>query len=149
MAGSPRIIARPTARLPAACRRARVRQGRAFGGAEEAPSLTAAARDGNGNMRSGRKNARGAGRTKEWNDKGSAVLDRRCARRRWKYAVGTEECSRRGSNKRMECKGRPKWRDAPLTKKAPYKPYARIGLVRICAGARGNSRPYRENGDTG
>src|SRR5277367_1607735 len=69
MAGSPRIIARPTARSPAACRRARVRQGRAFGGAEEAPSLTAAARDGNGNMRSGRKNARGAGRTKEWNDK--------------------------------------------------------------------------------
>src|SRR5664280_18252 len=43
-------------------------------------------------------------------------------------------CSRRGSNKRMECKGRPKWRDATLTKKAPYKPDARIGLVRICAG---------------
>src|ERR1700738_688998 len=43
-------------------------------------------------------------------------------RRRWKYAVGTEECSQRGSNKRMECKGRPDWRDAPLTKKAPYKP---------------------------
>ena len=58
-----------------------------FGGAEEAPSLTAAARDGDGNMRSGRKNARGAGRTKEWNDK-----------------------------------GRQKWRDAPWTKKAPYKP---------------------------
>src|SRR6202043_1184054 len=37
--------------------------------AEEAPSLTAAARDGDGNMRSGRKNARGAGRTKEWNAK--------------------------------------------------------------------------------
>src|ERR1700687_2966014 len=89
MAGSPRIIARPTTRSPAACRRARVRQGQAFGGAEEAPSLTAAA-----------------------------------PRRRWKYAVGTEECSRRGSNKRMECKGRPKWRDAPLTKKAPYKPDA-------------------------
>src|SRR5450755_8153 len=70
MAGSPRIIARPTTRLPAACRRAHVRQGQAFGGAEEAPSLTAAARDGDGNMRSGRKNARGAGRTKEWNDKG-------------------------------------------------------------------------------
>src|SRR5258706_6500888 len=32
--------------------------------------------------------------------------------------------SRRGSNKRIECKGRPKWRDAPLTKKAPYKPDA-------------------------
>src|SRR5271169_814909 len=86
MAGSPRIIARPTTRSPAACRLARVRQGQAFGGAEEAPSLTAAA-----------------------------------PRRRWKYAVGTEECSRRGSNKRMECKGRPDWRDAPLTKKAPYK----------------------------
>src|SRR6202142_3680484 len=70
MAGSPRIIARPTTRSPAACRRARVRQGRAFGGAEEAPSLTDATRDGDGNMRSGRKNARGAGRTKEWNDKG-------------------------------------------------------------------------------
>jgi len=40
---------------------------KAFGGAEEAPSLTAAARDGDGNMRSGRKNARGAGQTKEWN----------------------------------------------------------------------------------
>src|ERR1700731_3780207 len=70
MAGSPRIITRPTTRSPAACRRARVRQGQAFGGAEEAPSLTAAARDGDGNMRSGRKNARGAGRTKEWNYKG-------------------------------------------------------------------------------
>jgi hypothetical protein len=70
--------------------------------AEEAPSLTAAARDGDGNMRSGRKNARGAGRTKEWNDK-----------------------------------GRQKWRDAPLTNKAPYKPNARIGPVRFCAaGAR-------------
>src|SRR6266853_505982 len=101
MAGSPRIIARPTTRSPAACRRARVRQGQAFGGAEEAPSLTAAA-----------------------------------PRRRWKYAVGTEECSRRGSNQKMECKGRPKRHDAPLTKKAPYKPYARIGPVRICAGGR-------------
>src|SRR3989304_1690269 len=73
----------------AACRRARVRQGQAFGGAEEAPSLTAAARDGDGNMRSGRKNARRAGRTKERNDK-----------------------------------GRQKWRDAVLTKKAPYNPDA-------------------------
>src|SRR6266511_776931 len=89
MAGSPRIIARPTTRSPAACRRARVRQGQAFGGAEQAPSLTAAASDGDGNMRSGRKNARGAGRTKEWNAKDDA-----------------------------------KWRDAPLTKKAPYKPNA-------------------------
>jgi hypothetical protein len=67
MAGSPRIIiiARSTTRSRASCRRARVRQGQAFGGAEEAPSLTIAARDGDGNMRSGRKNARGAGRTKE------------------------------------------------------------------------------------
>src|SRR5258705_9421303 len=70
MAGSPRIVARPTTRSRVACRRARDGQGQAFGGAEEAPSLTAAARDGDGNMRSGRKNARGAGRTKEWNDKG-------------------------------------------------------------------------------
>src|SRR6266403_4568242 len=70
MAGSPRIIARPTTRSAAACRRSRVRQGQAFGGAKEAPSLTAAARDGDANMRSGRKNACGAGRTKESNDKG-------------------------------------------------------------------------------
>ena len=56
-----------TTRSRAVCRRARVRQGQAFGGAEEAPSLTAAARDGDG-----------------------------------KYAVGAKECSRRGSNKRME-----------------------------------------------
>src|SRR5216684_74840 len=96
MAGSPRIIARPTTRSPAACRRARVRQGQAFGGAEEAPSLTAAARDGDGNMRSGRKNARGAGRTKEWNAKDDQ-----------------------------------KWRDAPLTKKAAYKPDAGDRHVRF------------------
>src|SRR6185436_5498393 len=70
MAGSPRIIAWRTSRSRAACRRARDDQGQAFGGAEKAPSLTIAARDGDGNMRSGRKNARGAGRTKEWNDKG-------------------------------------------------------------------------------
>src|SRR5438876_10049226 len=55
------LAARPTTRSRAACRRARVRQGQAFGGAEEAPSLTAAARDGDGNVRSGWKNARGAG----------------------------------------------------------------------------------------
>src|ERR1039458_1278944 len=85
----PRSLARPTTRSPAAFRRARARQGQAFGGAEEAPSLTAAARDGDGNMRSGRKNARGSGRTKKWNAKDDA-----------------------------------KWRDAPLTKKAPYKPDA-------------------------
>src|SRR6202043_1544446 len=35
--------AAPTTRSPAACRRARVRQGQAFGGAERRPSLTAAA----------------------------------------------------------------------------------------------------------
>src|SRR5207302_1610647 len=96
MAGSPRIIARPTTRSRAACRRARVRQGQAFGGAEEAPSLTATARDGGGNVRSGWKNARGAGRTKEWSNN-----------------------------------ARQKWRDAPLTKKAPYKPDALIGHVRF------------------
>jgi len=31
----------------------------------------------------------------------SAVLDRPCARRHHQFAVGTEECSQRGSNKRM------------------------------------------------
>jgi len=76
-----------------------LRQGQAFGGAEEAPSVTAAARDGDGNVRSGWKNARGAGRTKEWSNN-----------------------------------ARQKWRDAPLTKKAPYKPYAGKPHVRIWAG---------------
>src|SRR5882757_7988841 len=47
-----------------ACRRAHVRQGQTFGVAEEAPSLTAAARDGDGNMQSRRKNARGRGSNK-------------------------------------------------------------------------------------
>src|SRR5947209_11904904 len=41
---------RPTTRSRAACRRARVGQGQAFGGAEEAPSLTLAARDGDSNI---------------------------------------------------------------------------------------------------
>src|ERR1035437_9834085 len=54
--------------------------------------------------------------------------------RGWRKARLHTPRARRGSNKRMECKGRPKWRDATLIKKAPYKPYARIGLVRICAG---------------
>src|SRR5580700_2555917 len=90
MAGSPRIITRPTTRSPAACRRARGRQGQAFGGAEEAPSLTAAARDGDGNMRSGRKNARGAGRTKEWNDKG---------RQKWRDTLDKESPIQAGCEK--------------------------------------------------
>src|SRR4029434_3114173 len=66
------------------------------GGAEEAPPLTAAARDGDGNVRSGWKNARGAGRTKEWSNN-----------------------------------ARQKWRDAPLTKQAAYKPYAGKPPVRF------------------
>ena len=86
MAGSPRIIARPTTRSPAACRRARVRQGQAFGGAEEAPSLTLAARDGDG-----------------------------------QYAVGAEECSRRGSNKRINKQGRDKRVCTTLDKESPIQ----------------------------
>src|SRR5258705_9497016 len=95
----PRIIAWQTTRSRAVCRRARVVQGQAFGGAEEAPSLTLAARDGDG-----------------------------------QYAVGAEECSRRGSNKRINKQGREgatKWCAPPLTKKAPYKPDALIGHVRF------------------
>src|SRR5262245_10611104 len=42
MAGSPRIAAWQTTRSRAVCRRARVRQGQAFGDAEEASSLTLA-----------------------------------------------------------------------------------------------------------
>src|SRR6266542_4125580 len=74
--------ARPTIRSRAACRRARVRQGQAFGGAEQAPSLTATARDGDGNVRSGWKNARRAGRTEEWSNE---------ARQRWPDAPLTKK----------------------------------------------------------
>ena len=59
-----------------------VGQGQAFGGAEKAPSLTIAARDGDGNMRSGRKNARGAPsnkRMKQQHDK------------KWRDAPSTEK----------------------------------------------------------
>src|SRR5215204_7752105 len=69
MAGSPRIIARPTTRSPAACRRARVRQGQAFGGAEEAPSLDRRCARRRWKYAVGTEEARGAGRTKEWNAK--------------------------------------------------------------------------------
>ena len=86
MAGSPRIIAWQTSRSRAACRRARVGQGQAFGGAEEAPSLTLAARDGDG-----------------------------------QYAVGAEECSRRGSNKRINKQGRDKMVCTTLDKESPIQ----------------------------
>ena len=77
-------------RADRACRRARTSQGQALRvAAKTRPALTGPARGGCAIWRSGRKNARGAGRTKEWN-----------------------------------YKGRQKWRDAPLTNKAPYKPYA-------------------------
>jgi hypothetical protein len=69
MAGSPRIIVwQPADHGQPAAVLASVKD-KPFGGAEEAPSLTLAVRDGDGDMRSGRKNARGAGRTKEWNDR--------------------------------------------------------------------------------
>jgi hypothetical protein len=96
-----------TTRSSAVCRRTRVGQEQAFGGAEEAPSLTAAARDGDGNM-----------------------------------AVGAEECSRRGSNKRMNKQGAKKWCAPPLTKKAPYKcpNWARTDLCRGTSAS--NPHPY-------
>src|ERR1700747_3617251 len=72
--------------IRAVCRRARVGQGQAFGGAEEAPSLTLAARDGDGNM-----------------------------------TVGAEECSRHGSNKRMNKQGAKKWCGATLAKESPIQ----------------------------
>src|ERR1700676_3738129 len=86
MAGSPRIIAWQTTRSRAVCRRARVGRGQAFGGAEERPSLTLAARDGDG-----------------------------------QYAVGAEECSRRGSNKRINKQGRDKMVCTTLDKESPIQ----------------------------
>src|ERR1700675_3007096 len=82
----PRIIAWQTTRSRAVCRRARVGQGQAFGGAEEAPSLTLAARDGDG-----------------------------------QYAVGAEECSRRGSNKRINKQGRDKMVCTTLDNESPIQ----------------------------
>jgi hypothetical protein len=91
MAGSPRIIARPTTRMPPAP----VRQGQVFGGAEDAPSLTAAAHDDDG--KSGR---------------------------------GGRMLAARVEQKNGMTKGRQKWRDAPLTKKAPYKSNGHSALDR-------------------
>src|ERR1700751_2101227 len=77
-------VANPPIR--AVCRRARVGQGQAFGGAEEAPSLTLAARDGDG-----------------------------------QYAVGAEESSRPGSNKRINKQGRDKMVCTTLDKESPIQ----------------------------
>jgi hypothetical protein len=55
-------------RADRACRRARASQGQALRvAAKTRPALTGPARGGCAIWRSGRKNARGAGRTKEWN----------------------------------------------------------------------------------
>src|ERR1700675_2110277 len=119
----PRIIAWQTTRSRAVCRRARVGQGQAFGGAEEAPSLTLAARDGDG-----------------------------------QYAVGAEECSRRGSNKRINKQGRdkmvcttldnespiqacPRFRRRPASEQPPEKPPALAGLCRRRSALDHNSAP--------
>src|ERR1700731_314197 len=107
----PRIIAWQTTRSRAVCRRARVGQGQAFGGAEEAPSLTLAARDGDG-----------------------------------QYAVGAEECSRRGSNKRINKQGRDKMVCTTLDKESPHTSRVpELGSHGSVRGGRGNSRPYREH----
>src|SRR5215467_13344911 len=55
--------------MTVACRRARVGQGRAFGGAEEAPSLTDAARD--GEARCGRDRRMLAARVEQKNEQQS------------------------------------------------------------------------------
>ena len=55
MAGSPRILARPTTRSPQPAAVLALVKGKPLGGAEEAPSVTVTVRDGDGNMRSGRK----------------------------------------------------------------------------------------------
>src|SRR6478736_2879145 len=57
-----------------------------------------------------------------------AVLDRRCARRLWHLAVGAGESLAARSNKRKGPRKRRKKKRSccggPLTRKAPYKPYA-------------------------
>src|SRR5450755_143340 len=70
---SARMTTSPPAQIPAAsspdpaCRRARASQGQALRvAAKTRPALTGPARGGCAFWRSGRKNARGAGRTKEW-----------------------------------------------------------------------------------
>src|SRR4051812_27787604 len=71
-AGFPRIVvSTASARSPAGCRRARHRQGAAW-------------------------RERSVGEVSA-----TADLDGACARRPEGFAVGTEECSRRGSNRRM------------------------------------------------
>ena len=74
-----------------ACRRARASQGQALRvAAKTRPALTGPARGGCAIWRSGRKNARGAGRTKEWNlskqyPKRSPIFAEPYTRRRIRY----------------------------------------------------------------
>jgi hypothetical protein len=78
-------------RADRACRRARASQGHALRvAAKTRPALTGPARGGCAIWRSGRKNARGAGRTKEWNlpkryPKRSPIFATPYTRRRIRY----------------------------------------------------------------
>jgi hypothetical protein len=78
-------------RADRACRRARASQGQALRvAAKTRPALTGPARGGCAIWRSGRKNARGAGRTKEWNlpkqyPKRSPIFAEPYTRRRIRY----------------------------------------------------------------
>ena len=70
-----------------------------------------------------------------------AVLDPRCARRRWQYAVGAEECSRRGSNKRMNKQGARK-NDVhhPLDKESPIQAVCGKAARTVLCGGRALKR---------
>src|ERR1700756_5355808 len=98
--------------IRAVCRRARVGQGQAFGGAEEAPSLPLAARDGDG-----------------------------------QYAVGAEECSRRGSNKRINKQGRDKMVCTTLDKESPIQAVCPNWARTDLCGGRGVTRVPTANKD--
>jgi hypothetical protein len=69
------IPGQPPAPTDQVCRRARANQGRALRvAAKTRPALTGPARAGCEIWRSGRKNARGAGRTKEWPQRSEGLI---------------------------------------------------------------------------
>src|SRR5258705_236613 len=94
----PRIIAWQTTRSRAVCRRARVGQGQAFGGAEEAPSLPLAARDGDGQYAVGAEEGSRRGPKKRINKRRRWGATKWCApplTKKAPYKPGAGNCLRR------------------------------------------------------
>src|SRR6476619_5405039 len=98
------------------------------------PRIIARPRDGDGNMRSGRKNARGAARTKEWNDKRKAPYKR-------------FETSREGPGQGRQCASTT-WGD-PVGVALPDVPERQCAGALVSHADRGRERRAQDDDDRG